>query len=126
MESSPGKYHALSFTNLPYNDMVQFMKESKGDKNHIRTTCLYGFTTIRINPKYIDGKPFIIRLVKAIDIVPLVKKGYEDYRYYDMEREITYLKAIASPNSDMHKIIRDVYHAENIKVEGLEEVKDNE
>ena len=73
VESSKGKYHALSFSPTPYSKMLGISSTSSCDSRHKSCTINNGFATLRFTKK---GN-FKIRVVKEIDN----KKGTNFYSY---------------------------------------------
>lgn len=78
VESSPSKYHALSFSPRPYDIVLGITSNAKGCHSaHKAATINNGFATLRFTPK----KNFKIRVVEEINNL----KGTNFYSY-DHER----------------------------------------
>jgi len=87
IESSPGKYHALSFTPLLFQEMISFMRQSTGDPKHLSVTIKRGVSTLRVDEK--NGiKPRLIYTCMNMD----------GTRFYNYDAEKVYLQQIRGEN----------------------------
>jgi len=85
LESTPGKYHAVSFTPLPFEDMIEIMRGSRCDPKQLSVTIKRGFSGIRVTAK----KGFKIRVLKEIN------NRNKQTHFYNYHAEKAYLREIA-------------------------------
>jgi hypothetical protein len=87
VESSPKKYHALSFSKLKYGDMLAFASKSRADNKHKFCISNMGFSTLRVSAK--NGvKPKVIKEIE----------NKEGIRFYCYDEERLYRKMIDEDN----------------------------
>jgi len=91
IESSPGKWHAISFTPIKYNRMIEIMRESKCDPKQLSVTIKRGFSGIRVTPK----KDIKIRVDKEIN------NNNPGTNFYNYDAERVYLEEIESERMEV-------------------------
>lgn len=83
IESSPGKYHVVSFTPQSFANIMKIMSESTCDKNQLAHTAKYGYSTIRFTAKH--------------GFTPKVKeilRNDDGTNFYDFEAENAYVELL--------------------------------
>lgn len=83
IESSPHKYHAISFTPMLYEEMIAFMRQSKCDPKHLSVSIKRGVSTLRVSPKK--------------GLLPQIKyriMNFDGTRFYNYDAERVYLKQL--------------------------------
>jgi len=83
VESSPSKFHALSFSPLPYAKMLEITSNSNCDSRHKAATINNGFATLRFTPK----RNHRIRVVKVLE-------NPEGKNFYSYRHEELYTKRL--------------------------------
>jgi len=93
LESSPGKYHGISFTPLPYEKMIEIMRESESDMSHLSVSIKRGFSAIRVTPK----ESFKIRITKELN------NRNPGTNFYNYDAEKVYLEQLECDKLDVNQ-----------------------